>query len=72
MHRLNAGAKSKEAPLKKSQDKRELAFSQLTRGDHFGARVLIPFEHYQSMKLLSDGKDAFNRYYPYGITDKEK
>jgi len=49
-----------------------MVFSTLTRGNFFGARVLVPFDHYQSMRLLFFGKDALQRFYPAGATEEER
>lgn len=41
-----------------------MVFNHLMRGNHFGARVLVPFEHYQSRKRLYFGESSLDRYLP--------
>jgi hypothetical protein len=48
-----------------------MIFSQLTKGNSFGGRVLVPFDVYQSEKTLYFGHNALDRYYPIGC-DKKK
>jgi hypothetical protein len=41
-----------------------MVFNHLMRGNHFGGRVLVPFEHYQSRKRLYFGESSLDRYLP--------
>lgn len=50
----------------------QVTFSQLTRGDSFGARVLVPFEHYQSMQQLFSGGQERERFVPAGSTQAQR
>jgi len=41
-----------------------MVFNHLMRGNHFGGRVLVPFEHYQSRKRLYFGESSQEPYRP--------
>ena len=43
-----------------------MVFSELTRGEFFGARTIVPFDYYSKMKIHSFGARAMDRYYPAG------
>ena len=55
---------------KKLQYHDQMVFSELTRGEFFGARTIVPFDYYSKMKIHSFGKSAMDRYYPAGC-DRE-
>ena len=44
----------------------------MTRGDSFGSRTLIPFDVYQSLKMLYYGRDALKKHYPFGCSGKQR
>lgn len=44
----------------------QMTFSQLTRGESFGARTVVPFEYYTKMKVLFFGQRCLERHYPVG------
>lgn len=48
-----------------------MIFSQMTRGDSFGGRTLIPYEIYSQMKLRYMGPTALDKYYPLGCSSEE-
>ena len=48
-----------------------MVFHQLTSGNSFGSRVLIPFDLYNKRKRLLWGDRAFDRYYPPGVAHSE-
>lgn len=47
-----------------------MTFNQLTRGNYFGGRVLIPYEHYANLRRLWFGNASLERYYPLGCNKK--
>lgn len=49
-----------------------MVFSQLARGDGFGARTLIPYDIYSQIRTRHFGATALNKYYPFGISDEER
>ena len=53
-----------------------MTFSKLTRGNTFGSRVLIPFEHYAKLLVNHFGHKVMERFYPLGcdreLIDDEK
>ena len=51
---------------KKIQYQDQMVFSELTRGEYFGARCIVPFDYYSKMKIHSFGHRAMDRYYPTG------
>jgi hypothetical protein len=52
-----------------------MVFNQLTEGNYFGSRVLVPFEHYCKVRRRVFGEQSMERYYPLGqekrLVDKE-
>jgi hypothetical protein len=47
-----------------------MKFSDLMTGSFFGARCLMPFEHYSSMKRLLFGDQSMEKYYPHGVPEE--
>ena len=43
-----------------------MTFSQLTKGNSFGGRVLVPFENYSNQRRLHFGNDVMDKYFPIG------
>ena len=48
-----------------------MVFNQLTRGNFFGGRALIPYDHYANLKRLWFGESSLERYYPIGCSRKQ-
>lgn len=44
----------------------QMVFSELTKGEFFGARTIVPFDYYSKMKIHSFGPRIMDRYYPAG------
>lgn len=44
-----------------------MKFKELMPGSHFGARALVPFEHYSNLKRLYSTDSKLSRYYPPGV-----
>lgn len=47
-----------------------MTFSRLTRGNSFGSRVLIPYEHFVKMSTALYGANSLEKYYPVGCDVK--
>ena len=69
MEKLNNSEKS---AINTEVSDNQVVFSQLTRGDSFGARVLVPFEHYQSMQQLFSGGQERERFVPGGCSQAQR
>jgi len=48
-----------------------MRFKQITKGDYFGGRVLVPYEHYSSIKRILYGNQSLEIYYPPGARKQD-
>lgn len=47
-----------------------MIFKQIFKGNYFGGRVLVPYEHYSSIKRILFGDQSLEIFYPPGANRK--